>query len=278
MADDLSAATPTCCRPRRPGAGPRRPHQHRPVVGRRRRSTTATTCTVGSLARRAPRATRRSTAPRRSGTSRAATSSGQSSPRDRPSGGSWRAPSRRSPSRADPAALPVSPCEAFDRGLTAAEQELFDQIARARLRPAAGTPASAYVDESVAAGQEVAYELRGVTAERQGTSRSRRREDPGGHFVLPDPPSGLTASGRRPPRARAVEPQPVRGHLRGPALHQSGRPVPQVNPKPVAYDMDSDLDEQPLSRRDPGFLDIRALGPRRPADEPPGRGLAGRRP
>src|SRR6516162_6014391 len=37
-----------------------------------------------------------------------------------------------------------------------------------------------------------------------------------------------------------------------------GGPFQQVNPKPVAYDMDSGLDGQPLAAPQPGFLDIGA--------------------
>lgn len=37
-----------------------------------------------------------------------------------------------------------------------------------------------------------------------------------------------------------------------------GGPYQQVNPKPVAYDMDAGLDGQPLLTPRPGFLDIRA--------------------
>ena len=79
-----------------------------------------------------------------------------------------------------------------------------------------------------------------------------------GHFVLPDPPSGLaTQAGDR--RALVLwNRNPYAATFVVQRATSPGGPFQQVNPKPVAYDMDSGLDGQPLPTPQPGFLDIGA--------------------
>jgi hypothetical protein len=154
----------------------------------------------------------------------------------------------------------INPADSFERGLTEREGALVRASARANLAlsHAAGL---AYTDRGVKAGEHYLYELRGVVAD--GTERVLATDVPvwAGHFVLPDPPSGLvTQAGdrrvlvlwNRNPYAATY----VVGRSTSP-----GGPFQQVNPKPVAYDVTDDLDGQPLPAPTPGFLDISAWDP-----------------
>ena len=100
-----------------------------------------------------------------------------------------------------------------------------------------------------------------------------------GHFVLPDPPSGA-----RPPQAgdRRVlvlwNRNPYAATFVVQRATSPGGPFQQVNPKPVAFDMDSGLDGQPLPAPQPGFLDIGAWDPDGLPDRPSGRGRRRLRP
>jgi len=149
------------------------------------------------------------------------------------------------------------PAASFERGLTERELHLVRATAQANLvmGHAAGL---AYTDRSVEAEGHYLYELRGVLAD--GTERRLAIDIPvwAGHFILPDPPSGLTAQvgdrralvlWNRNPYAASFVVQRASG---------PGGPFQQVNPKPVAYDMDSGLDGQPLPTPQPGFLDLGA--------------------
>jgi hypothetical protein len=162
--------------------------------------------------------------------------------------------------RADPAALPVSPCDAFDRGLTAAEQELFDQIAQGRLvlRLARGL---GFVDESVAAGQEAAYELAGVTAGGKEVTLVEDVRILAGFFVPPDPPSGLVASVGDRRVLTLWNRNPFADSYAVQRSTNPGGPFLGVNPQPVRFDIDSDLDNQPVLPDHPGFLDIQQWDP-----------------
>jgi hypothetical protein len=79
-----------------------------------------------------------------------------------------------------------------------------------------------------------------------------------GHFVLPDPPSGVsTQAGDR--RTLVLwNRNPYAATFIVQRSTSPGGPFQQVNPKPVAYDMDAGLDGQPLPAPQPGFLDVGA--------------------
>jgi hypothetical protein len=151
----------------------------------------------------------------------------------------------------------VNPAASFERGLTEGELRLVRATGQANL--AMGRAAGlAYTDRGVKADEHYLYELRGVRAD--GTERRLATDVPvwAGHFLLPDPPSGVTTQAgdrrtlvlwNRNPYAATFVVQRATG---------PGGPYQQVNPKPVAYDMDAGLDGQPLATPQPGFLDIGA--------------------
>ena len=95
--------------------------------------------------------------------------------------------------RDDPDAAPVDPGDAIDRGLNEAETAMFDAISSTSLalRLARGT---AFVDRRAQAGKQYAYELRGVLKAGNEVVLATDVLVVAGAFVLPDPPSGLTAS------------------------------------------------------------------------------------
>ena len=97
----------------------------------------------------------------------------------------------------------------------------------------------AYTDRGVKADEHYLYELRGVLAD--GEERRLAIDIPvwAGHFVLPDPPSGLiTQAGDR--RALVLwNRNPYAATFVVQRATSPGGPFQQVNPKPVAYDMDS---------------------------------------
>jgi hypothetical protein len=156
---------------------------------------------------------------------------------------------------ADPAAEPIDPCSALERGLTESEERLFDTLAgrSLNLRIARGL---AFLDRGVHAGAHHVYELRGVRKDGGELVLATGVVVWVGHFVLPDPPSGLVlqagdhrvlALWNRNPYAYSYAVQ---------RSTSPGGPFQAVNPKPVGYDVDTDLDGQPVSPRRPGFLDF----------------------
>ena len=155
---------------------------------------------------------------------------------------------------------PANPAASFERGLTEQELRIVRATAHANLamRHAAGL---AYTDRGVKANERYLYELRGVLAD--GTERRLAVDIPvwAGHFFLPDPPSGLsTQPGDR--RVLALwNRNPYAATFVVQRATSPGGPFQQVNPKPVAFDMDSGLDGQPLPAPQPGFLDLGAWDP-----------------
>ena len=151
----------------------------------------------------------------------------------------------------------ASPAARFERGLTAAELQLVRATAQANL--AMGHAAGlAYTDRGVTADEHYLYELRAVLADR--TERVLAIDVPiwAGHFVLPDPPSGIsTQAGDR--RALVLwNRNPYAATFIVQRSTSPGGPFQRVNPKPVAYDMDAGLDGQLLPAPQPGFLDVGA--------------------
>jgi hypothetical protein len=163
-------------------------------------------------------------------------------------------------SRTDPATPPVTPCDALDRGLTAAERELFDRIAPSRL-PLRLARGLGYVDRTVPAEQEVAYELVGVLPDGTEVSLVSDVIVWAGHFLLPDPPSGLTMSvGDR--RVLALwNRNPYADSYAVQRSTSPGGPFQGVNPEPVRFDVDRDIDDLPVTPPRPGFLDVQHWDP-----------------
>jgi len=151
----------------------------------------------------------------------------------------------------------ANPAASFERGLTERELSLVRAAAQANL--AIGHAAGlAYTDREVHADEHYRYELRGVLADGRETRLAIGVPVWAGHFVLPDPPSGVaTQAGDR--RTLVLwNRNPYAATYVVQRATSPGGPFQQVNPKPVAYDMDSGLDGQPLPTPQPGFLDIGA--------------------
>ncbi|MEO8751296.1 MAG: hypothetical protein ABI624_01325 [Casimicrobiaceae bacterium] len=152
---------------------------------------------------------------------------------------------------------PVDPGTVFASGLSARQAELVRATSRANLTM--GRVAGlAYIDRGVTAGRRYVYELRAVHASGEERVVATRVPVWAGHFVLPDPPSGLaTQAGDR--RALVLwNRNPYAATYVVQRASAPGGPFVQVNPKPVAFDMDNGLDGQPLTPPRPGFLDIGA--------------------
>lgn len=149
----------------------------------------------------------------------------------------------------------VDPCTALERRLTPEEETLFDTLAKSNLKLAQARGA-AYFDRRVTAKQQYVYELRGV--QRNGTEVVLAENVMiwAGLFDPPAPPSGLTLSvgdrkvlsiwNRNPYAATYVVQRST----------NPGGPFQIVNPKPVAYDVEKDIQDQPITPPRPGFLDF----------------------
>jgi hypothetical protein len=163
-------------------------------------------------------------------------------------------------SRSDPGTPPLSPCDVFERGLTTAEQALFDQIAPSRL-PLRLARGIAYVDQSVAAGTQVAYDLVGIRADGTELAVASDVIVTAGTFMLPDPPSGLVLStGDR--RVLVLwNRNPYADSYAVQRSTSAGGPFQAVNPESVRFDVERDIDDQPVAPPRPGFLDAQAWDP-----------------
>jgi len=152
---------------------------------------------------------------------------------------------------------PVDPGMVFAAGLTDRQADLVRATSRANLTM--GRVAGlAYVDRSVTAEVRYVYELRAVLENGDERVVATRVPIWAGHFVFPDPPSGLVA---QPGDRRALivwNRNPYAATYMVERASAPGGPFVQVNPKPVAYDVDDDLDGQPLTPPRPGFLDVGA--------------------
>ena len=112
------------------------------------------------------------------------------------------------------------------------------------------------------ADQHYLYELRGVLAD--GTERRLAVDIPVWAGALR--PSRSAVGAQHPGRATGAcsccgTATRTRRRSSSSAATSPGGPFQQVNPKPVAYDMDAGLDGQPLPAPQPGFLDIGAWDP-----------------
>lgn len=170
----------------------------------------------------------------------------------------WHALAHGFGAAAGPGALELAnPAAHFERGLTAEELQLVRATAQANL--AMGHAAGlAYTDRGVKAEEHYLYELRGLL--KDGTELRLALDVPvwAGHFVLPDPPSGIaTQAGDR--RALVLwNRNPYAATFIVQRSTSPGGPFLRVNPKPVAYDLETGIDGQPLLAPQPGFLDVGA--------------------
>ena len=154
----------------------------------------------------------------------------------------------------------VNPAASFEHGLNEDELRLVRATAQANLAMAHAA-GLAYTDRGVKAGEHYLYELRGVLPD--GSERRLAVDLPvwAGHFVLPDPPSGVTTQAGDRRVLVLWNRNPYAATFVVQRATSPGGPFQQVNPKPVAYDMDSGLDGQPLPTPQPGFLDVGAWDP-----------------
>ena len=171
----------------------------------------------------------------------------------------WRALTRAHDAGAasSPGASGLANPAALERGLTPESLRLVRAVAQANL--AMGHAAGlAYTDRAVKAEEHYLYELRGVRKDRTEFQLAVDVPVWAGHFILPDPPSGLgTQAGDR--RALVLwNRNPYAATYIVQRSTSPGGPFQRVNPKPVAYDLEADIDGQPLPAPQPGFLDIGA--------------------
>jgi hypothetical protein len=152
------------------------------------------------------------------------------------------------------------PAVTFDRGLTDREMLLVRAAAQASL-PMSHAAGLAYTDRSVVADEHYLYELRGVTAD--GVERRLAVDVPvwAGHFTPPNPPSGVTTQAGDRRVLVLWNRNPYAATFVVQRATSPGGPYQQVNPQPVAFDRDSNLDGSPLTPARPAFLDIGAWDP-----------------
>jgi len=174
----------------------------------------------------------------------------------------WRALTRAHDvgAASSPGASGLANPAALERGLTPESLRLVRAAAQANL--AMGHAAGlAYTDRDVKADVHYLYELRGVRKDRTEFQLASDVPVWAGHFILPDPPSGLgVQAGDR--RALVLwNRNPYAATYIVQRSTSPGGPFQRVNPKPVAYDLEADIDGQPLPAPQPGFLDIGAWDP-----------------
>jgi len=145
----------------------------------------------------------------------------------------------------------VDPAASFERGLTEGERRFVRAASQASL-VIGHVAGHAYTDRTVKPDEHYLYELRAVVAEREDRRLAIDVPAWAGHFIPPDPPSGVTTQAgdrrvlvfwNRNPHATSFKVQ------RGTS---PGGPFQVVNPKPVAFDMTTGLDGQPLPVPTPG--------------------------
>ena len=146
---------------------------------------------------------------------------------------------------------------ALDRGLTPEALRLVRAGAQANL-PLGHAAGLAYTDRAVKPEEHYLYELRGLRKDATELQLAVGVPVWAGHFLLPDPPSGIVIqAGDR--RALVLwNRNPYAATFIVQRSTSAGGPFQRVNPKPVAYDLEAGLDGQPLAAPQPGFLDIGA--------------------
>ena len=149
----------------------------------------------------------------------------------------------------------IDPCTALERGLTSEEEELFDKLAFAnlKLRIARGM---AYIDRTVTAKKEYVYQLYGVQKNGMEVALAVDVTLVAGELILPDPPSGLILSVGDRKVLSLWNPNPYAYSYMVQRSTNSGGPFQLVNPQPVVYNLENDIQDQPISPPRPGFLDF----------------------
>jgi len=151
----------------------------------------------------------------------------------------------------------ANPAHSFERGLNQRELHLVRAAAQANL--AIGHAAGlAFTDRGVKPDHHYLYELRSVL--KDGTEHRLASDIPvwAGHYVLPDPPSGVSVQAGDRRVLVLWNRNPYAATFVVERASSAGGPFQQVNPKPVAYDIEAGLDGQALTTPQPGFLDIGA--------------------
>jgi hypothetical protein len=164
----------------------------------------------------------------------------------------------------------VDPGKIIERGLTPEEDKAFEVLALANLkiRLARGL---AFVDRNVANNEWYVYELRGLTKSGLEIALSSGVRVKAGHYILPDPPSNITATAgdhkvlllwdRNPiPEPAKIEtfeelPSMPHGFCVGRATSQGGYPQ-VISDKTILFDITKDLDNNDVTPPRPGFLDF----------------------
>lgn len=146
------------------------------------------------------------------------------------------------------------PCEILQRGLTADEEKRFDVLATVNLkfRLARGL---GYIDDTVQANRWYAYELRGIGKERTEIVLARDAEIQAGHYVLPVPPSSLTAHGGDRKILTLWDRNPEAFSYMVQRAQSASGPYMTVNAEPVYFDVTRDLNENGVTPPRPGFVD-----------------------
>ncbi len=150
--------------------------------------------------------------------------------------------------------LVQDPCTALKVGLSPAQEARFDLMANTNLkiRLARGL---AFLDKSVVVDAEYRYELRGVKADGTEVSIAKDLYVQAGHFTLPDPPTGITATAGD---ARVLVLWNRNTEASTYVVGRSGSKSSgfyQVHTEPVMFDVATDLDGKPINPARPGFVD-----------------------
>lgn len=147
--------------------------------------------------------------------------------------------------------------EQLERKLTDRDLETINLLAPHNLHMAhlAGL---AYTDRDVKADEHYLYSLHGVLKNGQEIRLAWDIPVWAGHFLLPDPPSGLfTEAGDR--RILVLwNRNPIAATYAVERSTNAGGPYQRVNPQPVAYDIETGIDGEDLPVPRPGYLDISA--------------------
>lgn len=156
----------------------------------------------------------------------------------------------------DPIAL-IDPAAVFDRGLTPGERTGIQAASQADLGMGR-VWGVAFVDSGVVAGTEYLYDLSAVRSAGGDLTLATGVPVTAGVFTLPAYPSGLSAQvGDR--RVMVL----WNRHPDSTTFSVQRAPTPagpflQINPQPIAFDLDHGIDQSPLSPPQPGFLDAGA--------------------
>jgi hypothetical protein len=151
--------------------------------------------------------------------------------------------------------LPVDPAQAVDRGLTREEEELFELLAFESL-PIRIAKGLGFIDDDVKNDKWYVYELRGIRANGSEIPLTEEFAIQAGHFQLPRPPSGIKAI---PGDSKVLilwnRNDFAYSYNARRAVKYSTNVFSKINAAPISFDIESDLDGNPIKPQ-PGFLDF----------------------